>query len=170
MSTMTDTIMQQVKKVIEDATSARPLPHFDYVPTIGCRPSHRHVSIVSRRHSDEGREAARPGRNNRSQGEHRDWNILMEAKEHPMLRRLPPMISPPKPHNAQKYRELHEQNGHTTAECRELRKALYELECEPARPNPREEDCSTEIVATIVGGYAKGITQFAWKAQLRGAQ
>ncbi|KAJ8433717.1 LOW QUALITY PROTEIN: hypothetical protein Cgig2_004346 [Carnegiea gigantea] len=37
MSTMTDTIMQQVteqvKKVVETTSSARHLPHFDYVPT-----------------------------------------------------------------------------------------------------------------------------------------
>ncbi|KAJ8421395.1 hypothetical protein Cgig2_031920 [Carnegiea gigantea] len=40
----------------------------------------------------------------------------------------------------------------------------------PVRPEPREEECSTEIVATITGGYAKGITWSVWKAQLRGVQ
>ncbi|KAJ8423087.1 hypothetical protein Cgig2_023114 [Carnegiea gigantea] len=74
-------------------------------------------------------------------------------------------------------------------ECQELRKALHELVDkgrighflkrvprffqkgrEPAQPEPREEECSTEIVATIAGVYAEGITQSTWKAQLRGAQ
>jgi len=32
-----------------------------------------------------------------------------------------------KPHNEQKYFEFHEQHGHTTAESRELKKALHEL-------------------------------------------
>ncbi|KAJ8438678.1 hypothetical protein Cgig2_011861 [Carnegiea gigantea] len=37
------------------------------------------------------------------------------------------MTSVPKPQNAQKYCEFHEQNGHMITECRELRKALHEL-------------------------------------------
>jgi len=40
------------------------------------------------------------------------------------------------------------------------------LACE----EPQEEECSTEIVTTIAGGYAEGITQVAWKAQMRGTQ
>ncbi|KAJ8432194.1 LOW QUALITY PROTEIN: hypothetical protein Cgig2_013736 [Carnegiea gigantea] len=43
-------------------------------------------------------------------------------------------------------------------------------EREPAWPKSRDEECSIEIVATITDGYAKDITRFAWKAQLRGAQ
>ena len=35
---------------------------------------------------------------------------------------------------------------------------------------PQEDECSTEIVATIVGGYVEGITHVAWKAQMRGMQ
>ncbi|KAJ8435017.1 hypothetical protein Cgig2_013505 [Carnegiea gigantea] len=50
----------------------------------------------------------------------------MEVREHPILRKPPPMTSAPKPHNARKYCEFYEQNSHTTAECRELRKALHE--------------------------------------------
>ncbi|KAJ8437035.1 LOW QUALITY PROTEIN: hypothetical protein Cgig2_025882 [Carnegiea gigantea] len=37
-------------------------------------------------------------------------------------------------------------------------------------PPPRDEECSTEVVATIMGGYAEELTQMAWKAQLRSAQ
>ncbi|KAJ8426852.1 LOW QUALITY PROTEIN: hypothetical protein Cgig2_006527 [Carnegiea gigantea] len=99
------------------------------------------------------------------------------------------MTSASKPHNAWKYYEFHEQNGHTTVECRELRKALHELadkgqidrflkrglrflrkECEPTQSEPRDEECSTKIVATIAGGYAEGITWSTWKARLRGTQ
>ena len=98
------------------------------------------------------------------------------------------MTSAPKPYNARKYCEFHEQNGSTTDECRELRKALHELadkgqidwflkrglqflrkEREPTRPEPQDEECSTEIVAAIVGGYTEGITRSTWKAQHRGA-
>ncbi|KAJ8452003.1 hypothetical protein Cgig2_016584 [Carnegiea gigantea] len=113
----------------------------------------------------------------------------MEVRGHPMLQRRPLMTAPPKPQNAQKYCEFHEQSGHTTTECRELKKAFHELadkgqiyqflkrgprflrrEQEPAPPLPRDEECSMEIVATITGGYAEGITRSAWKAQLRNAQ
>ncbi|KAJ8433840.1 hypothetical protein Cgig2_028157 [Carnegiea gigantea] len=45
MSTMTNTIMRQVtkqvKKAVKAVNFARPLPHFDYVPTTGCEPSYR---------------------------------------------------------------------------------------------------------------------------------
>ena len=43
-------------------------------------------------------------------------------------------------------------------------------EREPARPEPRDKECFTKILATIANGYAEGITRSAWKAQLRGAQ
>ncbi|KAJ8435713.1 hypothetical protein Cgig2_002670 [Carnegiea gigantea] len=67
---------------------------------------------------------------------------------------------------------------HTTTECRELKKAHYELadkgqidqflkrgprflrrEHEPAQPQPRNEECSIEAMATIAGGYTEGITR-----------
>ncbi|KAJ8423666.1 hypothetical protein Cgig2_009287 [Carnegiea gigantea] len=106
-----------------------------------------------------------------------------------MLRRPPPMTAPPRPQNARKYCEFNEQSGHTTTDCRELKKALHELadkgqidrflrrgprslrqEQTPAPPPLRDEECSTEVVATIAGGYVEEITQTAWKAQPRCAQ
>ncbi|KAJ8446983.1 hypothetical protein Cgig2_006611 [Carnegiea gigantea] len=54
-------------------------------------------------------------------------HILMEVGERPMLKRPPPMTLARKPHNTRKYYEFYEQNDHTTAECRELWKALHEL-------------------------------------------
>jgi len=54
-------------------------------------------------------------------------SILMEVRGHLMLQRPPPMTAAPKPQNARKYCEFHEQSGHTTTECRELKKALHEL-------------------------------------------
>ncbi|KAJ8430453.1 hypothetical protein Cgig2_030109 [Carnegiea gigantea] len=52
---------------------------------------------------------------------------LEEQEGHPMLRRPSPMIAPLKPQNARKYCEFHEQSGHTTTKCRELKKSLHEL-------------------------------------------
>ncbi|KAJ8435864.1 LOW QUALITY PROTEIN: hypothetical protein Cgig2_028572 [Carnegiea gigantea] len=70
MSTTIDTIMQQVfeqvKKAVEAASSARPLPCFNYLPTIGCEPCHRHTPGVSQCHSDGMREAPHTDRNGRS--------------------------------------------------------------------------------------------------------
>ncbi|KAJ8427753.1 hypothetical protein Cgig2_008557 [Carnegiea gigantea] len=105
------------------------------------------------------------------------------VRGHPMLHQPPPITAPPKPQNARKYCEFHEQSRHTTTECRELKKALHELankgqidrflkkgplflrqEQAPAPPPPREEECSTKVMATIVGGYREEITWMVWKA------
>jgi len=51
----------------------------------------------------------------------------MEIKGHPMLKRPQPIASAPKLRDVGKYCDFHEQNGHTTVECRELKKALHEL-------------------------------------------
>ncbi|KAJ8420958.1 hypothetical protein Cgig2_001994 [Carnegiea gigantea] len=88
ISTMTNTVMQQVTEQVKAANSARPLPTFDYVPTLVYKPSHRHAPV----------------------------------KEHLILKKPQPMTTAPKPDNDQKYCEFHEQNGHTIAECTELRK------------------------------------------------
>jgi len=53
--------------------------------------------------------------------------MRQKAKGHPILRKMQPMIATPKPHNTRKYYEFHEQNDHTTAKCRELKKALHEF-------------------------------------------
>lgn len=60
MTTMTDTILQQVtkqvKKTVEVMNSKRPLPTFDYVPTMGRKLSHRHVLVELLHRSDEVRD------------------------------------------------------------------------------------------------------------------
>jgi len=82
-STITDTIMQQVteqvNKAMEVASSARPLPHFDYVPTTGYKLSHRHVPIMSHCQSDQVREVAHLERDGRSPGENRDRSSRADA-------------------------------------------------------------------------------------------
>jgi len=77
--TFTQQVIEQVRRVIEVTTSARPTSHFDYVPTADCEPSHRHIPIVSHHYGDEGTEAARPDRNSRSRGDHRDRPMRADA-------------------------------------------------------------------------------------------
>ena len=76
MSIMTGTIMQQVseqvKKAMEAASPAKPLPHFDYVPNTGNEPSHKHVPVISHCHGEVAREAACLDGIDRSRGENRD--------------------------------------------------------------------------------------------------
>ncbi|KAJ8431003.1 hypothetical protein Cgig2_025685 [Carnegiea gigantea] len=118
MDTINRRASEQVEGAMEAANSARPLPHFDYVPTHGGEPFH-----------------------------------------------------PPERVPSPRYTEWEQESGHTTTECGELKKTLYELadkgqidrflkrrprflqrEQEPAQPQPQDEECSTEVVATIAGG------------------
>ncbi|KAJ8444577.1 hypothetical protein Cgig2_013856 [Carnegiea gigantea] len=178
------------------ANSARPLPHFDYVPTTSCEPSHRKVCVLSPHYIEREREASRSNQSGRPYSGHHDRHaaaatrlsrrpiqgqtaksatastpFATHSRGHPMLQRPPPTTAPPKPQNTQKHCDFHEQNGHTTTECRELKKALHELaDKEPAQPQPQEEEYLTEVMATIDVGYAEGMTRLAWKAQLRSTQ
>ena len=51
-------------------------------------------------------------------------NILMEIKGNPMLGQPKPIKTPANFRNKNKY---YEDLGHTTSECRELKKALHEM-------------------------------------------
>ncbi|KAJ8424343.1 hypothetical protein Cgig2_022189 [Carnegiea gigantea] len=139
---------------MEAATSTRPLPHFDHVPTTTCKPSHRLTRLPSPHHTNRDREASQPNRNGQP---------LMENHD----------------------RLAAASTGHTKAKCRELKKALRDLadkgqidrflkkgpcflhgEREPAQPQPRDEKCSMEVMATTARGYTEGMTWSAWKAHL----
>ncbi|KAJ8443840.1 LOW QUALITY PROTEIN: hypothetical protein Cgig2_010304 [Carnegiea gigantea] len=69
MSTMTDAItwqvFEQVKKVMEVANSARPLPHFDYLPVHEGKRSHRLARIPFPLYTGHGREVFRIDRSGR---------------------------------------------------------------------------------------------------------
>ncbi|KAJ8435836.1 hypothetical protein Cgig2_003859 [Carnegiea gigantea] len=169
--------------------ASRPLSHFDYMPTTGCKPSHQHVHepspIILRRIR---RPLSRTEVVDLIQGTVTCVQLPLSGRAatqskvrgHPILWRPLPMTAPPKLYNTRKYCEIHEQNEHTIAECWELRKALYELadkeqidrflekgsrflhrEREATQSQPREEECSIEVVTTIAGGYAKGMTRSA---------
>ncbi|KAJ8439295.1 LOW QUALITY PROTEIN: hypothetical protein Cgig2_018072 [Carnegiea gigantea] len=220
MTTMTDTILQQVTDEEDHAGhKLHKATTFDYLPTARCESSHRHAPIGSLRRSDETPNgfvrrpqvdsqilqlrshytqlipAARLGLKNESKpkreppGEGTLPNALQLGSAHVVrLYEVQSMTIAPKLHNTQKHYEFHEQNGHTTDKYRELKKALHvladtgqidqflkggpqflrkELNLEHTEP---QEECSIKIVATIVSGYAKGITRLAQKAQIRGTQ
>ncbi|KAJ8440048.1 hypothetical protein Cgig2_025527 [Carnegiea gigantea] len=90
----------------------------------------------------------------------------------PHAEKAAPMATTPKPHNIRKYCEFHEQNGHTTVERsftnlltrdnRPFRKAIGKEPLTKGKINPQkgpwEKKYSTEIIATMVGGYIKGIS------------
>jgi len=68
---------------MEAASFARPLPRFEYVPTTGCEPSHRHATVVSHRHSEVMREASHANRDG--------W--LWERTETVPLRLMPNIVT-----------------------------------------------------------------------------
>ncbi|KAJ8449157.1 hypothetical protein Cgig2_027159 [Carnegiea gigantea] len=66
---------EQVKKAMEIANSALPLPHFEYEPTMGCEPSYRCIPGMSHRHNDEVREVSCSNRGRQSWREDRDQSV-----------------------------------------------------------------------------------------------
>ncbi|KAJ8423392.1 hypothetical protein Cgig2_003777 [Carnegiea gigantea] len=177
-------VSKQVQKAMEAANFVKPLPHFDYVPTVGCKPSHRYTLAPSHRYSSEMLEASQLDQNGQPQKESHDRSMAPNAcsSSHASRERLAKSTIASIP-----YATHSQQTAYN--KCHELRKALHELvnkgqidrflkrgpcflqrEYEPARPEPRDEECFTEVMATIAGGYAEGITRSAWKAQLRGIQ
>ncbi|KAJ8424431.1 hypothetical protein Cgig2_010660 [Carnegiea gigantea] len=120
MSTMADAVTrrvsEQVKRTIEATSSARPPVAFEYPLVHEGEPSHRSGTIPSPRPTERGRGVSQSDQSGR-----------LSTGGHPMLRRPPPMITPPRPQNTRKYCEFYEQSGHAMTECRELKKALHEL-------------------------------------------
>ncbi|KAJ8433874.1 hypothetical protein Cgig2_021257 [Carnegiea gigantea] len=130
---MTDTIArqvsEQVKRAMEEANLARPLPYFDYIPTHEGEPSHRLERVPFPCYTERERE----------------------VRGHPMLRRPLPMTAPPKPQHPRKYCEFHEQSGHTTTERLELKKALHEL-ADKGQVLTSEQGACTTVPIMVFGG------------------
>ncbi|KAJ8420209.1 LOW QUALITY PROTEIN: hypothetical protein Cgig2_025833 [Carnegiea gigantea] len=115
MSTVADTITrqvsEQVKKAMDAASSFRLMEHGRVVAR-----SDRSDRLPL--DQQRGRAAEEPVARS-AQGK-----IAISATAstpyagNPMLRRPPPMTAPPRPQNARKYCEFHEQSGHTTTELR----------------------------------------------------
>ncbi|KAJ8438783.1 hypothetical protein Cgig2_009901 [Carnegiea gigantea] len=163
MTAMTDTItrqvLEQVKRAMEAMNSARPLPQFDYVlPPNVSLPTGRTTYCLLVVQSGSGRCLGRtrvvdPIQSNMIDMRQQGLAAAPYRGKWPSLPLLPlPMRLTPSglPDSKNKSR-------------------LPSLE-EPAQPQPRDEECSTEVMATIAGGYAEGMTHSAWKAQLRGSQ
>ncbi|KAJ8444407.1 hypothetical protein Cgig2_026611 [Carnegiea gigantea] len=167
MSTITDAIMQQVseqvKKAVEAVSSASPLPRFEYVPTVGCEPPRRHEPETSPR-----RKAPHANGDRQSREENRDHFI--GANAHP------------------NYHPGHGRPAKSTRPLRRMQHTLDELLGVKSKNRPHrlregsptdnelpsavliDEECSTEIAATITVRYVEGITRSGWKAQLWGPQ
>ncbi|KAJ8421400.1 hypothetical protein Cgig2_029447 [Carnegiea gigantea] len=156
MTTMIDALLhlvtEQVKKTMEAKNTVRLLSAFDYEQTQGYR---------SRLHHD-GQEPS---------GIVRSLVSKQPRAEHCECIKT---AACDKPHEAGKYCELDEQNGHTTADCTELKKVSVNSQKKKAlskgQAQPREdlhkEECSTEVIATIARGHAEGISHTKWEAQL----
>ncbi|KAJ8434593.1 hypothetical protein Cgig2_025019 [Carnegiea gigantea] len=196
MSSMTDTIKQQVseqvKKAVEATSSVRPLPRFEFVPL--------HAPMVSHHHSEGMKEATHADRNDQSRAENLDQSISprpytaaaramdgQQSQPRPQRRtqstpeELPGSRSRSRPGGLRGRPQGNDEpqnvaptvtNSLTTAECQELRKAIPEPaykgqvnlflkrggcflreEHEPGWAEPQDEECSTEMVDTIAGGY-----------------
>ncbi|KAJ8432837.1 hypothetical protein Cgig2_017050 [Carnegiea gigantea] len=132
ITTMTDTILQQVteqvKKTMEIVSSMKPaLPSTTYLPQDVSRPTDTFPS----NHCIEVAESSEHDRLTRLP----KGDSLTPRSCPPHTHPLPLdgletnfMIAASKPHNAWKNCEFYEQNGRTTAECWQLKKALHELD------------------------------------------
>ncbi|KAJ8419823.1 LOW QUALITY PROTEIN: hypothetical protein Cgig2_013317 [Carnegiea gigantea] len=132
---------------MEAAGSAQPPPPFDYPLVHKGKPSHRPEGIPSLRPTECGQEVSRSDQSSQAQPDQLRPRTAMEPTSRPEQ----PLDQQPLLHLMQ----------HISGEP---------LEQEPIPSPPRDEECSTEAVATIAGGYPEGITRSAWKAQLRSAQ
>ncbi|KAJ8433088.1 LOW QUALITY PROTEIN: hypothetical protein Cgig2_014136 [Carnegiea gigantea] len=144
MSTMADAITrqvtEQVKRAIEVAGSTRPVH--------GEEPSHRSEEIPSLCLVERSREATR-GR------------IAASAT-----------ASTPYARHSRRTAWLEGTRGsivNSMSKAGIPQPNFLWQEQERAPPPPRDKGCSTEIVATTVGGYVEDMTRAAWKAQLRTA-
>jgi len=90
MSVMTEIIIrqvsEQVKRAMEATNSARPLHHFDYVPTADCEHSHRQVHISSPHFTEREREASPSNRGGWSYSGHHDRHTVrpVRPRGHPI--------------------------------------------------------------------------------------
>ncbi|KAJ8437773.1 hypothetical protein Cgig2_024077 [Carnegiea gigantea] len=115
-----DLITTKAQRAMEAVNSARLLPHFDYVPTTGYKPSHRCARIPSPRRIEREWEASR---------------CSYQADER----------SPSSRADGEVHYGVHPMCDSVLAD---------RLEWEPPQLQPLDEECSTEVVATIDGGYA----------------
>ncbi|KAJ8433849.1 hypothetical protein Cgig2_032060 [Carnegiea gigantea] len=184
--TITHQVSEQVKRVMEAASLARPPPPSDYPLVHEGEPSHRLEGIPSPRPTERGREVSRSDRSGRPGPGQLRRRTAMESTGHPTQGTATGSATASTPYATHSRRTA---CWHIRTECQELNKVFHELadneqidrflkrgprflrrEQEPIPPSPQDEECSTEVVATIAGGYAEGITRSAWKAQLRSAQ
>ncbi|KAJ8444601.1 hypothetical protein Cgig2_023664 [Carnegiea gigantea] len=140
---------------MEAANSVRPLPHFDYVPTAGCKPSYRQVRVPSPHSAEREREASWSNRGGRPYSGHHDWHMTTAVR--------------PSGHPIQGQTATAKSTIAFTPYATHSRRTVWlkkQEEQEPAQPQLRDEECSAEVMATIARGYAEGMTRSAWKAQL----
>ncbi|KAJ8444096.1 hypothetical protein Cgig2_025097 [Carnegiea gigantea] len=97
---MTDAITRQVRRAIEAANSARPLPHFDHILTHRGEPSHWPERILSPHYTERGQKISQLDR----RGHPHTGQLGRRAAIGPSGRPT-----------------------HTTTKCRELKKGLHEL-------------------------------------------
>ncbi|KAJ8422412.1 LOW QUALITY PROTEIN: hypothetical protein Cgig2_023436 [Carnegiea gigantea] len=142
---------------MEAANSARPLPHFNYI--LGVSPptsrSGYHLPVTQRVRSVSIRPkqsalygVARPTCGN---GTHRSPHMRATAKS---TTAFTPYA-------------IHSRRTTGFEEQKQTSKPQGE---DPAQLQSWDKECRTELVATIAGGYAEGITWLAWKTQLKSAQ
>ncbi|KAJ8451341.1 hypothetical protein Cgig2_014113 [Carnegiea gigantea] len=145
---------------MEAANSARPLPHFDYVPTRGGHRPEWYRLLVTQ--SGSRRYLGRTGAIDARQ---RDLVAAPCKGQRPnqQLLPLPMQPIPGEPSGLRNRNRLLSLGRRSrtathdrTPEAAECQKILQK----PAQPLPRDEECLTEVVATIAAGYAEGMTRY----------
>ncbi|KAJ8441784.1 hypothetical protein Cgig2_009030 [Carnegiea gigantea] len=161
---------------MEAANTSRPLPHFDYMPTTSCEPSRQHVREPSPHHTKKDREASRSNRSGRPYTGNHDQRTAAATRPsgHPVQGQTAKSTTTSIPYATHSRRTAwlkeQEQISKPRGEIsdkgqidRFLKKGLRFLcrERETARPQPLDEECSAEVVVTITGGCAEGMTRFS---------
>ncbi|KAJ8429887.1 LOW QUALITY PROTEIN: hypothetical protein Cgig2_014167 [Carnegiea gigantea] len=147
---------------MEAVNSVKLLLHFNYIPT-----------------NEQEREVSRSDRSNQPHTEQHGQRAIVRPSGHPTQGAMAKSTTASTPYATHSRRTTWlEEQKQTFRHWGEIsnrpifkkRTLFLRREQEPTQPQLWDEECLTEVVATIAGSHTEGMTRLAWRAQLRSIQ
>ncbi|KAJ8426833.1 LOW QUALITY PROTEIN: hypothetical protein Cgig2_025771 [Carnegiea gigantea] len=168
---MADAITRQVseQRAIEVAGSARPLPPPEHPLVHEGEPSHQSEWMSSLRPMERSREVAQLDWSDRLPTGQQGGRTAVEPVGRSTRGTTVVSATASTPYATHSRWTAWLEEPEQTSRPRE-RPRVPSTRTGSCSTPPRDEECSTEVVATIAGAYVEEITRSVWKAQLRSAQ